>query len=40
MRSTLSTGGVYRNECDIINLDNVDGLSTHWVAKRGDRCLL
>ncbi|KAG5328141.1 SETMR methyltransferase, partial [Acromyrmex charruanus] len=36
MRTTLPTGGVYRNES--VNLDNADEPGTHWVtyAKRGD----
>jgi len=39
MRITLPTGGVYRNESSIINLDNADGPGTLWMAyaKRGDR---
>jgi len=35
------TGGVYRNESSIVNLDNADGSDTHWVVymKRGDRAV-
>ncbi|KAG5338420.1 GVQW3 protein, partial [Acromyrmex charruanus] len=38
---TLPTEGVYRNESDIVNLNNADGSGTHWVAyaKRGDRAV-
>ena len=39
--TTLSTGGVYRNESSIVNLDNAEGPGTHWVAytKRGDHAV-
>jgi len=38
MRPTLFTEGIYRNESDIINLDNTDP-DTHWMTymKRPDR---
>jgi len=41
MRTILPTGGMYRNESGIVNLDNADGPGTHWVAyaKRGDRAV-
>lgn len=39
MRNNLPISGVRRNESGIVNLDDVDGPGTHWVAyaKRGDR---
>ena len=39
MRTILPTRGIYRNKNNIVNLDNADGLGTHWVAysKRTDR---
>jgi len=39
MRNNLPINGVRRNESGIINLDDVDGPGTHWVAyaERGDR---
>jgi len=39
MRTTLPTGGGVSNESGIINLNNADGLGTHWMAyaKWGDR---
>ena len=41
MRNALPAGGVRRNESGIINLDNVEGPGTHWVAyvKRGCRAI-
>jgi len=33
MRITLPTEEVYRNESNIVNLDNTDGPDTHWVAR-------
>ena len=41
MRTTLPTGGVYRNESGIVNLDYADESDTHCVAysKRGDRAV-
>ena len=41
MRNTLPAGGVRRNESGIVNLDNVEGPGTHWVAyaKRGCRAI-
>ena len=41
MRTTLPTDRVYRNESGIVNLDNAEGLGTHWVAyaKRGNRVI-
>ena len=38
MRTILPTGGVYRNESSIVNLDNAGISGTHWVAyaKWGD----
>lgn len=41
MRTTLPTGRVHRNESGIMNLDNVEGPGTHWVAyaKRGNRVI-
>lgn len=39
MRNNLPINGIRRNESGIVNLDDVDGFGTHWVAyaKRGDR---
>jgi len=41
MRNALPVGGVYRNESGIVNLDDAEGLGTHWVAyaKRGSRAI-
>lgn len=41
MRNALPAGGVRRNESGIVNLDNVEGPGTHWVAyaKRGHRAV-
>ncbi|XP_077282380.1 uncharacterized protein LOC143908564 [Temnothorax americanus] len=41
MRDSLLIGGIRRNESGIVNLDNTEGLGTHWVAyaKRGDRAI-
>ncbi|XP_071649168.1 uncharacterized protein [Temnothorax longispinosus] len=41
MRDSLPIGGIRRNESGIVNLDNTEGLGTHWVAyaKRGDRAI-
>ena len=38
MRNALSTSGACRNESGIVNLDDVTGPGTHWVAytKRND----
>jgi len=40
MRTTLSRG-VRRNESGIVNLDNAEGLGTHWMAyaKKGNRAI-
>jgi len=32
MRNTLPTSGAYRNENDIVNLDDTTGPGTHWIA--------
>ena len=32
MRTTLPIEGVRQNESGIVNLDNADGLGTHWVV--------
>ena len=41
MRTTLPTGGAYRNESGIMNLDHAEGPGTHWVAyaKRGNHVI-
>ena len=41
MRNALPAGGVRRHESGIVNLDNVEGPGTHWVAyaKRGRRAV-
>ena len=41
MRTALPVGGVRRNESGIVNLDNIEGPGTHWVAyaKRGCRAI-
>jgi len=41
MHITLPTGGVYRNESSIVNLNNADGPGTHRMAyaKRGDHAV-
>jgi len=36
MRTILPTGGVYRNESSIVNLDNAGISGTGWYAKWGD----
>lgn len=41
MRTSLPVGRVHRNENGIVNLDNVEGSGTHWVAyaKRRNRAI-
>ena len=41
LRITLPIEGVRQNESGIVNPDNTEGSSTHWVAyaKRGNRVM-
>lgn len=41
MRNNLPISGVRENESGIVNLDDVDGPGTHWVAyiKRGNQAI-